>query len=109
MRGRPQRRVRVARVVALLAGHHPNPLQGLRTRRQVLEPESPRCVRAAFGGSSPKSAKTYAKEPQRLSIWDNYDNKKGGVSRTARDIARNYGAHVAVCAMFANELAYFAQ
>ena len=57
----------------------------------------------------PLFAEWTTKEPLRLSIWDNYVNKRGGVGGTPRDIAQNYGVQVAVCAMFADEPAYFAQ
>ena len=62
-----------------------------------------------YWGPSLIRAKTYAKEPLRLSICDDYVNKRGRVGGTLRDIAQNYGAHVAVGAMFANGPAYFAQ
>ena len=66
-------------------------------------------MRPHFWGPSPIRAKTYAKEPLRLSICDDYVNKTGRVGGTPRDIAQNYGVQLAVCAMFANEPAYFSQ
>jgi hypothetical protein len=59
----------------------------------------------AYWGASPIRAKTYGKESLCPSTWESCASEKGGISGMPRDIAQNYGAHVAVGAMFANELA----
>jgi hypothetical protein len=60
-------------------------------------------------GPSPKSAKTYGKDPLRTSIWEAQEPKGAQSGVVPRHIAHNFGAHVAVGAMFAEEQAYFAQ
>jgi hypothetical protein len=58
-------------------------------------------------GSSPKSAKTHGKEPLCPSTWESCASEKGGISGMPRDIAQNYGVHVAVGAMFTDQTTYF--
>jgi hypothetical protein len=86
---------------------------GRRSARQVRPSRArlppPGEAGRAARGPSPIYAESYGKEPLRLSIWDDHVNKWGGDGGTPRDIAQNYGAHLAVCAMFANEPSYFAQ
>ena len=60
-------------------------------------------------GPGPNRAKTYAKEPLRLSIGDDDVNKRGRVGGIPRDSAQNYGVQLAVGAMFDDKPAYFAQ
>jgi hypothetical protein len=51
-------------------------------------------------GPSPSRAKTYGKEPLCPSTWESCASEKCGISGMPRDIAQNYGVHVAVGAMF---------
>ena len=51
---------------------------------------------AGAWGPSPIRAKTYGKDPLWPSTWESCASKNGGVSGMPRDIAQNYGVHVAV-------------
>jgi hypothetical protein len=60
-------------------------------------------------GSQPHPCENLRERTPRLSICDAYVNQQGSVGGTPRQIARNYGAHAEMGAMFADEPAYFAQ